>query len=79
MPENVKIAKPGDNLTIKAKLNFPLTIQKGSRFALREGGKTIAAGLVTDILPENTELDFGKPKKVKAVSQQPAETPPPTQ
>ena len=42
MPENTKIAKPGDNLSIRAKLHFPLTITKGSRFALREGGKTIA-------------------------------------
>lgn len=66
LPDGVKIAKPGDNLTIKAKLNFPITIQKGSRFALREGGKTIAAGIVTEVLPETTELDFGKPKKVKA-------------
>lgn len=47
LPENVKIAKPGDNLSIKAKLHFPLTIVKGARFALREGGKTIAAGVVT--------------------------------
>lgn len=72
LPEGVKIAKPGDNITIKAKLNFPLTIVKGARFALREGGKTIAAGVVTNILPEDTVLDFGKPKKVKDV-------PPPAQ
>lgn len=68
LPEGVKIAKPGDNVTIKAKLNFPITISKGSRFALREGGKTIAAGIVTEVLPETTELDFGKPKKVKATT-----------
>ena len=73
LPEGVKIAKPGDNLTVRAKLNFPLTITKGSRFALREGGKTIAAGIVTDILPEETELDTGKQKKAK-----PVETPAPT-
>lgn len=54
LPENSKIAKPGDNISIKGKLHFPLTITKGSRFALREGGKTIAAGVVTDILPDNT-------------------------
>lgn len=51
LPESTKIAKPGDNVTIKGKLHFPLTISKGARFALREGGKTIAAGVVTDILP----------------------------
>lgn len=54
MPENTKIAKPGDNLSIRARLHFPLTISKGSRFALREGGKTIAAGVVTEILPDTT-------------------------
>jgi hypothetical protein len=74
LPDGVKIAKPGDNLTIKAKLNFPITITKGSRFALREGGKTIAAGVVTEVLPETTELDFGKPKKVKATTPPPAAT-----
>jgi hypothetical protein len=76
LPDGVKIAKPGDNITIKAKLNFPLTIVKGARFALREGGKTIAAGVVTNILPDDTVLDFGKPKKVKDVppASQPAAT-----
>ena len=54
---------PGDNVKIQAKLNFPITIAKGSRFALREGGKTIAAGIVTEILPEDYEIDFGKVKK----------------
>ena len=54
---------PGDNVKIQAKLNFPITITKGSRFALREGGKTIAAGVVTEILPEDYEIDFGKAKK----------------
>lgn len=75
LPEGVKIAKPGDNLTIRAKLNFPLTITQGSRFALREGGKTIAAGIVTEILPDTTELDYGKAKKAKGVSQTPEPTP----
>lgn len=65
LPPGVKIAMPGDNLSIKAKLNFPLAIHQGGRFALREGGKTIAAGVITKILPENTVIDFGKPKKEK--------------
>ena len=51
LPQGTKIAKPGDNLTIKGKLHFPITISEGSRFALREGGKTIAAGIITKILP----------------------------
>lgn len=65
LPENVKIAKPGDNLKVRAKLHFPLTITKGARFALREGGKTVAAGVVTEILPEETVLDSGRHKKGK--------------
>jgi len=52
-------------------LNFPLTIVKGARFALREGGKTVAAGVVTEILPENTVLDFGKVVKVKPSQEAP--------
>lgn len=42
-----------------------MTITKGCRFALREGGKTVAAGVVTEILPEDTYLDSGKQKKGK--------------
>lgn len=44
-----KMAMPGDNLSGKFKLHFPLPIQVGDRFALREGGKTIAAGVITNI------------------------------
>lgn len=72
LPESTKIAKPGDNVTIKGKLHFPLTIAKGARFALREGGKTIAAGVVTDILPENTVINASKQPQKKT------EAPPPT-
>lgn len=71
LPESVKIAKPGDNLKIKARLHFPLTITKGARFALREGGKTVAAGVVTEILPEDTKLDNGKQKKGEKAPVQP--------
>lgn len=65
LPESTKIAKPGDNVSIRAKLHFPLTITKGSRFALREGGKTIAAGVVTEILPETTLINASKGGKKK--------------
>ena len=52
-------------MKVRAKLHFPLTITKGTRFALREGGKTVAAGVVTEILPEDTILDSGRHKKGK--------------
>lgn len=71
LPENTKIAKPGDNLTIRGKLHFPLTITQGSRFALREGGKTIAAGIVTQVLPDNTPINPSKHQEKKK------DTPPP--
>jgi len=44
---------PGDNLTAKLVLNFPLPVTTGLRFALREGGKTIAAGVISKILPDD--------------------------
>ncbi len=48
---------PGDHLTCKIKLNFPLPVATGLRFALREGGKTIAAGVISNVLPDDPEDD----------------------
>jgi len=58
---------PGDNVEAKLKLNFPLPVEKGLRFALREGGKTIAAGVVSEVLADEPgdELIKGKAKKKK--------------
>merc|ERR1711976_207561 len=55
LPENVKMAAPGDNAKITMKCEFPMAIKTGERFALREGGRTIAAGMITDILPDTAE------------------------
>eukprot|EP00331_Platyophrya_macrostoma_P007578 CAMPEP_0176425054 /NCGR_PEP_ID=MMETSP0127-20121128/11184_1 /TAXON_ID=938130 /ORGANISM="Platyophrya macrostoma, Strain WH" /LENGTH=473 /DNA_ID=CAMNT_0017806189 /DNA_START=271 /DNA_END=1692 /DNA_ORIENTATION=- len=55
LPENMKMVMPGDNVTLACKLIFPLAIQSGLRFALREGGKTIAAGVITKVLPDDPE------------------------
>jgi len=57
LPEGMQMAMPGDNLTTSLKLNFPLPIVKGQRFALREGGKTVAAGVITKLL-EDSEADI---------------------
>ena len=57
LPEGVEMAKGGDNTKISMKFEFPMPIAKGERFAFREGGKTIAAGVITDILPD-TEADI---------------------
>lgn len=57
LPTEVQMALPGDNLSIKMKLNFPLPINVGQRFAFREGGKTVAAGVITKLL-EDSEADI---------------------
>lgn len=57
LPEGVAMAMPGDNITIDMKLHYPLPIVEGQRFALREGGKTVAAGVIT-ALGTDTEEDF---------------------
>ncbi len=50
LPEGVEMVMPGDNLKINAKLIAPIAIEEGTRFAIREGGKTVGAGVVTKIL-----------------------------
>lgn len=55
LPEGVKMATPGDNLKLTFKLEFPMSIKKGDRFALRESGRTVAAGVITEILPDTPE------------------------
>lgn len=50
LPEGVEMIMPGDNVTITVELITPVAIDKGLRFAIREGGRTIGAGQVTEIL-----------------------------
>ena len=50
LPEGVEMVMPGDNLTITVKLLSEIAINKGLHFAIREGGRTVGAGQVTDIL-----------------------------
>ncbi|MBI4121105.1 MAG: elongation factor Tu [Parcubacteria group bacterium] len=49
LPESVKMVMPGDTITIKAKLIAPVALEEQQRFAVREGGKTVGAGVVTKI------------------------------
>jgi elongation factor Tu len=49
LPEGTEMVMPGDNLTINVKLIAPVAINKGLRFAIREGGRTVGAGQVTEI------------------------------
>jgi elongation factor Tu len=50
LPEGVEMVMPGDNTSITAELITPVAIEKGSRFAIREGGRTVGAGTITEIL-----------------------------
>ena len=50
LPENVEMVMPGDNVTITVKLITPVAMEKGLRFAIREGGRTVGAGQVIEII-----------------------------
>ncbi|WP_296618352.1 elongation factor Tu [Marivirga sp.] len=50
LPENVEMVMPGDNVTIEVNLINKVACEKGLRFAIREGGRTVGAGQVTEIL-----------------------------
>jgi len=50
LPEGVEMVMPGDNVTLEVKLINPIAMEKGLRFAIREGGRTVGAGQVTEII-----------------------------
>jgi len=50
LPEGVEMVMPGDNVTIEVELISPIAMEKELRFAIREGGRTVGAGVVTEII-----------------------------
>jgi elongation factor Tu len=50
LPEGVEMVMPGDNINMKVELISPVALETGSRFAIREGGRTVGAGVITEIL-----------------------------
>ena len=50
LPEGVEMVMPGDNVTITVNLIYPVAMNKGLRFAIREGGRTVGAGQVIEII-----------------------------
>jgi len=50
LPEGVEMVMPGDNVSISVELITPIAMEKTIRFAIREGGKTVGAGRVAEIL-----------------------------
>ncbi|HEV7215014.1 MAG TPA: elongation factor Tu, partial [Chloroflexota bacterium] len=50
LPEGVEMVMPGDNIEMTIRLITPVALEDGLRFAIREGGRTVGAGAVTQIL-----------------------------
>ena len=50
LPEGTEMVMPGDTITLKVKLIAPVAMEDQMRFAIREGGKTVGAGVVTKII-----------------------------
>jgi elongation factor Tu len=50
LPQGVEMVMPGDNVSVEIKVIAPVAMEKGQRFAIREGGRTIGAGRVTEII-----------------------------
>ncbi|MDQ1590688.1 MAG: elongation factor Tu, partial [Pyrinomonadaceae bacterium] len=50
LPEGVEMVMPGDNVAMEITLITPIAMEKGLRFAIREGGRTVGAGTISDII-----------------------------
>jgi elongation factor Tu len=50
LPEGVEMVMPGDNVNLEVELIIPVALEKGSRFAIREGGLTVGAGVITEVM-----------------------------
>src|SRR5450432_1723866 len=55
LPEGAEMVMPGDNVSLKIDLLTPIAMKEGLRFAIREGGKTVGAGVVTKIHPDEVK------------------------
>jgi len=50
LPEGVEMVMPGDNVKMSVSLHSPIAMDEGLRFAVREGGRTVGAGVVSKIV-----------------------------
>jgi elongation factor Tu len=50
LPEGVEMVMPGDNVALTVELITPIAMEKELRFAIREGGRTVGAGVISDVL-----------------------------
>jgi elongation factor Tu len=50
LPQGVEMVMPGDNVAMEIELIAPIAMEKGLRFAIREGGRTVGAGTVSEVV-----------------------------
>ena len=50
LPEGVEMVMPGDNVELTVELIAPIAIEKGTKFSIREGGRTVGSGNISDII-----------------------------
>ena len=50
LPEGVEMVMPGDNVKVNIELHAPIAMEEGLRFAVREGGRTVGAGVVSKVI-----------------------------
>jgi elongation factor Tu len=50
LPEGVEMVMPGDNVQMEIELIQPIAMDQGLRFAIREGGRTVGSGVVTEVI-----------------------------
>jgi elongation factor Tu len=50
LPQGVEMVMPGDYVNLNVKLIVPVALEAGSRFAIREGGRTVGSGVITKVL-----------------------------
>ena len=50
LPEGIEMVMPGDNIKMTVELGSPVALEEGVRFAIREGGRTVGAGVLTKII-----------------------------
>jgi elongation factor Tu len=50
LPEGVEMVMPGDNVSMEVNLIMPIAMERELRFAIREGGRTVGAGVISDVL-----------------------------
>jgi len=64
LPKGVEMVMPGDNITVEAELITEIAMEEGLRFAIREGGRTVGAGVVTKIIENGGSENTNKTKSI---------------